>query len=462
MFRDNITSINDCCTFCNANLRCIIWVLDVHIGRCWLKYNRGAKLIKKGVFSGFSNSYFTSVSTPMPDTTTVKTTMSTIYSSSPTIKTTTTSPMTTNSMSKCNMFDGVEYVSVDFTPAININDASVCCDFCVVYKMCNAYTYYPANRTCMLFDIEHSTLRYCPPSSQCISGSVIMNSTRTTTATTTTTSSSQITTTTKQPQEVLQPLVTITTTTPSNGTKKCFYENGIFYYSPTVLAEISNSNLSHCCGSCFNDNRCMSWTLVTLPSMEHVCRLFDSFRPNPSSFGIGYQSGFSEKSLAYVFYSVFDLYQLKVANLSGNYSFVKMCPYCSVEQFELLKLGLNDIESKLKPRLDSLLNTSIFKIMFDKISHSNDSLFISFMVVLDPRIKDFQQAVDLLNTFNTYIRGGKYPFNDMVYYNETFSQISLLPNVSNFSRKFQFILIQLFSLFYLKHSICLSVNFPKI
>lgn len=54
-YKDNVNSTSDCCDFCNANIRCIIWSLDLDLNRCWLKYDRGARISLNGVHSGFSN-----------------------------------------------------------------------------------------------------------------------------------------------------------------------------------------------------------------------------------------------------------------------------------------------------------------------------------------------------------------------------------------------------------------------
>ena len=55
-YKDNVNSTNDCCDFCNANIRCVIWSLDLDINRCWLKYDRGARVVSNGISSGFSAS----------------------------------------------------------------------------------------------------------------------------------------------------------------------------------------------------------------------------------------------------------------------------------------------------------------------------------------------------------------------------------------------------------------------
>jgi hypothetical protein len=55
IYKDNVQSTSDCCEFCNSNIRCVVWTLQQNIGRCYLKYKRGSRLIEPGYASGFSN-----------------------------------------------------------------------------------------------------------------------------------------------------------------------------------------------------------------------------------------------------------------------------------------------------------------------------------------------------------------------------------------------------------------------
>jgi len=54
IYKDNVKSYDECCEFCNSNTRCVVWTLKVDTGRCYLKYDRGAKLSDTGFVSGFS------------------------------------------------------------------------------------------------------------------------------------------------------------------------------------------------------------------------------------------------------------------------------------------------------------------------------------------------------------------------------------------------------------------------
>jgi hypothetical protein len=54
IYKDNVKSYDECCEFCNSNTRCVVWTLKVDTGRCYLKYDRGAKLTDTGFVSGFS------------------------------------------------------------------------------------------------------------------------------------------------------------------------------------------------------------------------------------------------------------------------------------------------------------------------------------------------------------------------------------------------------------------------
>lgn len=56
VYKDNVQTASECCQFCNSNSRCRVWSLQSEIGRCYLKFDRGARVYNHGFVSGFSNS----------------------------------------------------------------------------------------------------------------------------------------------------------------------------------------------------------------------------------------------------------------------------------------------------------------------------------------------------------------------------------------------------------------------
>ena len=61
VYKDNVETTEQCCQFCNSNSKCMVWSLQKEIGRCYLKFERGARVYNRGFISGFSNncnSYF--------------------------------------------------------------------------------------------------------------------------------------------------------------------------------------------------------------------------------------------------------------------------------------------------------------------------------------------------------------------------------------------------------------------
>lgn len=86
------------------------------------------------------------------------------------------------------------------------------------------------------------------------------------------------------------------------------------------------------------------------------------------------------------------------------------------------------------------MRNAVFRVVIDNLNYvvQKNSILASFMVVLDPRMQDFNQANNLLNMFNLLV-SNKVIFNNLQFYNESNSKSSLLPNVSNFSRKIRFL-----------------------
>ena len=61
-------------------------------------------------------------------------------------------------------------------------------------------------------------------------------------------------------------------------------------------------------------------------------------------------------------------------------------------------------------------------------------MLISFLVVLDPRIVDFNQVLSLLSQYNYFI-DNQIGFDNIQILNETNSKSALLPNTSSFTSK---------------------------
>ena len=55
VYKDNVETTDQCCQFCNSNSKCMVWSLQKEIGRCYLKFERGARVYNRGFISGFSN-----------------------------------------------------------------------------------------------------------------------------------------------------------------------------------------------------------------------------------------------------------------------------------------------------------------------------------------------------------------------------------------------------------------------
>ncbi len=173
-----------------------------------------------------------------------------------------------------------------------------------------------------------------------------------------------------------------------------------------------------------------------LPSNSYTCRLFDTFRLNAQN-KIGFHSGFNQKSTGFGFYSINDQYQLKFFDLIGNYSYLNSrAVYDEIDQISLTRV-IRNIESGIRTQLKSQLQNSVFRIIVNNINYlrTRQSIIASFIVVLDPRITDLKQAESLLSDFN-YLIENNIGFNEIKIINETYSNSSLLANLSSFACKF--------------------------
>ena len=90
--------------------------------------------------------------------------------------------------------------------------------------------------------------------------------------------------------------------------------------------------------------------------------------------------------------------------------------------------------TKLKTNIESYLQDYIYRVVINDLNYlrPSKSFIISFQVILDPRLNDFNKATSLLNQFN-YLIINKIGFNEIKILNETKSNSSLLPSLSKFS-----------------------------
>ncbi len=82
----------------------------------------------------------------------------------------------------------------------------------------------------------------------------------------------------------------------------------------------------------------------------------------------------------------------------------------------------------------------MFQIIINDIKYmrTENAIYISIHVILDPRIRDQKEAANLLDLFNILI-SNKIGFDGMKFFNETSSDSALLSWISDFSRKICFI-----------------------
>lgn len=102
-------------------------------------------------------------------TTTTPITQTTTSSSSSTTISTTTGP---NKV--CDVTNQYYFTGPPSGTANDIATAAACCDLCIKYVSCQAYTYFGLNQTCLVYDNAVSNRAACDPESQCILGVVGM------------------------------------------------------------------------------------------------------------------------------------------------------------------------------------------------------------------------------------------------------------------------------------------------
>ncbi len=210
IYKDNVKSYDECCEFCNSNTRCVVWTLKVDTGRCYLKYDRGAKLTDTGFVSGFSEkckfSYFlpyrlahsslfsildySTLSTPIPFLKTTTTAVQAELAIKPKIEVKSASPFNSSNLNlyfkhlsprretlfnyaflECELLERVEFEGLFIIQAKNVSSLALCCDFCSDFNMCASFTYYPSNQICLLFDKVDRSKKNCTDTfNGCISG----------------------------------------------------------------------------------------------------------------------------------------------------------------------------------------------------------------------------------------------------------------------------------------------------
>lgn len=159
---------------------------------------------------------------------------------------------------------------------------------------------------------------------------------------------------------------------------------------------------------------------------------------------------------------MFDKFQLKFFNLDprSNYNFLNNPPVTDKEQQAFLKESVASLEDmvsdlnftmsnfsdfelikitiiykfKIKNQIDFYLQNKIQRILVDNMEFMpmNNSILVSFMVIIKPDVQDTDEASVLLSLFNSLITN-QIGFDDLQFYNETMSSSSLLPKACYFS-----------------------------
>jgi hypothetical protein len=60
----------------------------------------------------------------------------------------------------CKTIVAVEFGNAFSVLATNLT-LSACCEFCTDYPLCRAFTYYPMNKTCFLYDSDNLSTKDC-------------------------------------------------------------------------------------------------------------------------------------------------------------------------------------------------------------------------------------------------------------------------------------------------------------
>jgi hypothetical protein len=71
----------------------------------------------------------------------------------------------------CKIIDGIEFGNTFSVLATNLT-LSACCEFCTDYPLCRAFTYYPHNKTCFLYDSDDYSTKYCKSLEKCFSAKI--------------------------------------------------------------------------------------------------------------------------------------------------------------------------------------------------------------------------------------------------------------------------------------------------
>lgn len=138
----------------------------------------------------------------------------------------------------------------------------------------------------------------------------------------------------------------------------------------------------------------------------------------------------------YSFYSMFDRFQLKLSNLTNDYFFLNNLPLTNSEQIEFLKNAIYQIEYSIKENIGMYLQNRIQRVIIDNMAYlaSTRSIVVSFIVIMEPGLQDINEGNSYLSIFNSLILN-RIGFGNIKFYNEALSTSSLLPSVSQFSRK---------------------------
>lgn len=227
---------------------------------------------------------------------------------------------------------------------------TICCDFCAEFNICKSYTYFPGNKTCLLFDEININPVKCNGENECESGRI------------------------------------------------CKKLNLKFFI----------------------------YLILNLLVTTHSSTLMPTLSPTTSQ----------EYVQVYSFYSMFDRFQLKLSNLTNDYFFLNNLPLTNSEQIEFLKNAIYQIEYSIKENIGIYLQNRIQRVIIDNMAYlaSTRSIVVSFIVIMEPGLQDINEGNSYLSIFNSLILN-RIGFGNIKFYNEALSTSSLLPSVSQFSRK---------------------------
>ncbi|CAF0818734.1 unnamed protein product [Brachionus calyciflorus] len=131
-----VSSLEFCCSFCEAVSECGAWTFLPSTGACWLKSKVGTKQASNGRSSGLRQSVLS--------TATASTTLTTIAT------TTATAAPTTTKQSICAIEFDTNYPGNDLKGVGSVKSPGDCCNLCGSTTGCAAWSYYTEYQYCYL------------------------------------------------------------------------------------------------------------------------------------------------------------------------------------------------------------------------------------------------------------------------------------------------------------------------